>query len=644
MKLNIRNKLLLAFAAVLVLTGIVGVFGILSANSIKSDTDGLYQNDLQGIIVANDLEKNIVSIDAAVSNAIIDQAGSTEFSQRVQQESDARATIDADMKVLNQDASSQDQAYLAQIDAHATDYANVVEGALQLAQTDQDNQAVELLATAEADASVIQENAAQLVQAKETQADLSYQEAGQTYGQARMEILGVLAAAILLGLGIAFFLSRSLSNGARVVAATARQISQTDLPSLAGAMQAMSQGDLTQSFSLQAEALTYHSSDEIGDLALAFNAMIAKLQETGSAYGQMNADLREVVADIVNVSEKMAEGDLKVEPNGDYKGEFSRIRTALSAAIEGLNNTLQQVDSVVTQVGQATEQVQASSQDLAANAQEQSASVEEVASNLEESDSQVKASAENASFANQLASQTSTLASVGLEKMKTMTTAMDSISRSSQEIAKIIKVIDEIAFQTNLLALNAAVEAARAGQHGRGFAVVAQEVRNLAERSAKAAHSTAELIEDSNRRVQEGVSISAETSTSLGEIVQNVVKVKDLVAEIAAASEEQSKALGQINIAMSQVSQGTQSNSSQSEELASTADELGGLADRLREEVARFQLRAGQAANLTAQAIRPAAETPNKQPARSAKPKGGNGSRRLAPASIDRDERGYADF
>ncbi len=592
MKLNIRNKLLLAFAAVLVLTGIVGVFGILSANSIKSDTDGLYQNDLQGIVVANDLEKNIVSIDAAVSNAIIDQAGSTEFSQRVQQESDARATIDADMKVLNQDASSQDQAYLAQIDAHATDYANVVEGALQLAQTDQDNQAVELLATAEADASVIQENAAQLVQAKETQADLSYQEAGQTYGQARMEILGVLAAAILLGLGIAFFLSRSLSNGARVVAATARQISQTDLPGLAGAMQAMSQGDLTQSFSLQAEALTYHSSDEIGDLALAFNAMIAKLQETAAAYTQMN---------------------------------------------EGLNDTLQQVDSVVVQVGQATEQVQASSQDLAANAQEQSASVEEVASNLEESNSQVKASAENASFANQLASQTSTLASVGLEKMKTMTTAMDSISRSSQEIAKIIKVIDEIAFQTNLLALNAAVEAARAGQHGRGFAVVAQEVRNLAERSAKAAHSTAELIEDSNRRVQEGVSISAETSTSLGEIVQNVVKVKDLVAEIAAASEEQSKALGQINIAMSQVSQGTQSNSSQSEELASTADELGGLADRLREEVARFQLRAGQT-------IRPGAETSRKQPARSAKPKGGNGSNRLAPASIDRDERGYADF
>ena len=651
MKLNIRNKLLVSFIAVLVLTGIVGTIGILSANAIKSDTDGLYQNDLQEIIVANSLEKNIVSIDAAVSNAIIADAGSNEISQRIQQESDARATIDSDLKVLNQDASGQDKEYLDQIDSRATEWTNVVEGALKLAQSDQDSQAVELLATAEADASMIQENAAKLVDEKEAQADDSYLEAGASYNQARLEILGVLAAAILAGLGIAFFLSRSLSKGVQIVAATARQISQTDLPNLAGAMQAMSEGDLTQSFSLQAEALNYHSSDEIGDLAEAFNAMIAKLQDTQVAYHSMNEDLREVVADIVNVSEKMAEGDLKVEPRGDYKGEFARIKNGLSAAIEGLNDTLQQVDSVVSQVGQATEQVQASSQDLASNAQEQSASVEEVASNLEESDSQVKASAENAGYANQLAGQTSTLANTGLEKMKTMTSAMDSISRSSQEIAKIIKVIDEIAFQTNLLALNAAVEAARAGQHGRGFAVVAQEVRNLAERSAKAARSTAELIEDSNRRVQEGVSISTETATSLGEIVQNVVKVKDLVAEIAAASEEQSKALGQINIAMSQVSQGTQSNSAQSEELASTADELGGLADRLREEVARFQLRKSQEPQDKYQVSGAAVETmrsviaaSRKGETRNGKKNGGNGNGHLAPNSIDRDERGYADF
>jgi methyl-accepting chemotaxis protein len=188
--------------------------------------------------------------------------------------------------------------------------------------------------------------------------------------------------------------------------------------------------------------------------------------------------------------------------------------------------------------------------------------------------------------------QTATLADVGQQKMKALTEAMGAIAQSSQEIAKIIKAIDEIAFQTNLLALNAAVEAARAGQAGRGFAVVAQEVRNLAERSAKAAKSTAELIDQAGRRTQEGVKVTGETGSALGEIVQNVVKVKDLMGEIAAASEEQSKSLAQINGAMAQVNQGTQSSSVQSEELASTADELGGLADRLQHEVARFQLRA----------------------------------------------------
>ena len=340
MKLNIRNKLLLSFAAVLVLTGIVGLFGILSANSIKGDTDSLYQNDLQEIILSKDLEEGIVAIDAGVSNAIIAQAGSTEIAQSAQQVSDARASIDQNLQALNDKEAGQDQEYLNQIDSRATEWTNVVEGALKLAQSDQDSQAVEMLATAEADAAMIQENAAKLVDEKEAQADDSYLEAGASYNQARLEILGVLAVAILAGFGIAFFLSRSLSNGARIVAATARKISQTDLPNLASAMQAMSEGDLTQSFSLQAEALNYHSSDEIGDLAEAFNVMIAQLQETAGAYVQMNA---------------------------------------------GLNGTLRQVDSVVSQVGQATEQVQASSQDLASNAQEQSASVEEVASNLEES-------------------------------------------------------------------------------------------------------------------------------------------------------------------------------------------------------------------------------------------------------------------
>ncbi|MCP4545413.1 MAG: methyl-accepting chemotaxis protein, partial [bacterium] len=255
------------------------------------------------------------------------------------------------------------------------------------------------------------------------------------------------------------------------------------------------------------------------------------------------------------------------------------------------NGTISQTNAVVGQVVPSVEQIQTISESLASSAEEQSAAAEEVASSLEETDAQVRSNAESAHVANQLVTQTSSVASTGQEKMKAMTRSMDAVAVSSREIGKIIKVIDEIAFQTNLLALNAAVEAARAGQYGRGFAVVAQEVRNLAERSARAARETAELIEDTGRRVEEGVGIADETAESLGEIVQSVLKVQDLVAEIAAASEEQSRGVTQISSAMRQVNQGAHSSSQQSEELASTASELGQLAERLRVETSRFKLR-----------------------------------------------------
>ncbi len=314
----------------------------------------------------------------------------------------------------------------------------------------------------------------------------------------------------------------------------------------------------------------------------------------GHAFAEMTQNLQAVVGDIVHASEKLAAGDLTVQPADTYHGDFVRIRKALETALEGLNRTMRQTQLVVTQVAQSVTQMQAVSQDLATGAQEQSAAVEEVTSSLEHTDSQVKASADSAGMANQLVGKAANLADAGQHKMQALTAAMGGIASSSQEIAKIIKVIDDIAFQTNLLALNAAVEAARAGQAGRGFAVVAQEVRNLAERSAKAAKSTAELIEGSGHRVQEGVKITGETDVALGEIVQNVVKVKDLVGEIAAASEGQATSLAQINKAMTQVNGGAQSSSAQSEQLASTADELASLANRLNEEVSRFQIRREQ--------------------------------------------------
>jgi methyl-accepting chemotaxis protein len=217
--------------------------------------------------------------------------------------------------------------------------------------------------------------------------------------------------------------------------------------------------------------------------------------------------------------------------------------------------------------------------------------VDEVSASAEETDTQVKANAAAAGQASQLVTGAAAVAEEGREKIGQMVTAMEGIRASSQDIGKIIKVIDEIAFQTNLLALNAAVEAARAGQHGRGFAVVAQEVRNLAGRSAKAARETSELIESAGARVQAGVKIADETSRAFTTIAGDIEKVRSFMREISVASDEQARGVAQINTAMSEAAKTALATSQQADEVAASAAEILTATDRMRGALSRFQLR-----------------------------------------------------
>lgn len=229
-------------------------------------------------------------------------------------------------------------------------------------------------------------------------------------------------------------------------------------------------------------------------------------------------------------------------------------------------------------VSSASGQLSGASQDLSAGASEQASSLEEVSSSLEEMASMTKQNADNARQADQLMADSKNLVLQGQGAMGKLGEAMDEIKNSSNKTAKIIKNIDEIAFQTNLLALNAAVEAARAGEAGKGFAVVAEEVRNLAMRAAEAAKDTAALIEQAQKNSDNGVSLAADTSKSITEIAESSIKVGGLVAEIAAASKEQSAGIGQVNTAVAQMDQVTQQNAATAEESSSAAEELSAQA------------------------------------------------------------------
>jgi methyl-accepting chemotaxis protein len=281
------------------------------------------------------------------------------------------------------------------------------------------------------------------------------------------------------------------------------------------------------------------------------------------------------------------------------------VIVSISKALRGIAGHL---SDGANQLASASGEVAATSQTLAEGSSEQAASLEETSASLEEMSSMTKRNAENANAAKQLANQTRQAADLGATNMAEMSRAMSGIKASSDNIAKIIKTIDEIAFQTNLLALNAAVEAARAGEAGAGFAVVADEVRNLAQRSATAAKETAAKIADSIQQSDQGVQINAKVAESLQEIVAKARQVDELVAEIAAASSEQNQGIGQISMATNQMDSVTQRNASSAEESASASEELSSQAGALKETVNELLALVGSAD--TSVAAKPRAAAP----------------------------------
>lgn len=321
------------------------------------------------------------------------------------------------------------------------------------------------------------------------------------------------------------------------------------------------------------------------NVELSQDCALREMDDLVGSFHQMTQNLQNQ-ADVMN---RISQGDLRAEITAHSQEDA--VGVALSRLLRDDNQTFSTIRNATNQISHGSSQIAAASQTLAQGSTEQASAIEQIAASISDIAGKTKNNASQADEVNQIVLQAKEDVLEGNKRMQEMVSAMGEINEASENIQKIIKVIDDIAFNTNILALNATVEAARAGEQGKGFAVVAEEVRSLAGRSAEASSQTAEMIEDSIHKVKRGGELAQETAEALRIVSEMIEKITGLSEDIAKASNEQASATAQIDQALMQVSQVVQTNSATSQQCASASEELSGQAQGLEEELSRFQLK-----------------------------------------------------
>jgi methyl-accepting chemotaxis protein len=471
-------------------------------------------------------------------------------------------------------------------------------------------------------------------QLKASHAAVEAAQANKMAVQLTIATAATLIVAMLLAMYLASRTARRFNARVSLISERAQALADNCITGLNAAVDGLARGDLSGKVTPTTQLLALTDADEIGDLSRAIDGIISRTQETIHRYDQASDALRFVITEttrvvdasrqgellvradaaslegsfrtmvaglnesldnitmplamVIEVLEKLAARDMSARVDGDFRGELARLKEATNRATGQLAHALQDVAAAAQEVAGASDSIASGAEQLERGTTAQASSLEEVSASLQELGSMSSQNAGSAKEARAMTDEARETVASGKAAMERLAESMRGIKQAADETAKVVRAIDEIAFQTNLLALNAAVEAARAGDAGRGFAVVAEEVRSLARRSAEAAKTSAELIEGSVTRADEGVRLSSDVARQFVSVDATVNSVGAVMAEITAASEQQREGVQQIAQTVQGLAQLTQEAAASAQASASASTELAAQADQLQDLVSGF--------------------------------------------------------
>ena len=561
--LKIKNRLLVSYALVLALTVITTLFSITQLSKANTNLNEFSTGVMtaRGYVRATRINTNMAA--RILRDMAISKDTST-YDANIRKVNELITTMRQDVASLKS-LGILDASHVNEFSDSMEDWITVGEKVIAALQSEANAPASGTMT--EAERLIVEECTPGLEKfiefATELDSDTGVLEAQTMSDSLRSTNISIIALVALLVIAIILALFISI----QVTASIVRPIKEVE-----AAAQNLSVGHIKND-------LTYDGKDEVGILVNSF-------RDTFKALDAMISDLNRLMRE-------MAKGNFNVRTEAEqyYVGDFAPLLSSIREMNSNLSSTLGRINEASDQVSSGADQVSSGAQALSQGATEQASSVEQLAAAINEINEKVIQTAEHSRTASEQVGKAGEELTLSNQRMQDMIAAMSEISQSSNEIGKIIKTIEDIAFQTNILALNAAVEAARAGSAGKGFAVVADEVRNLASKSAEAASNTTALIEGSIQAVENGTRIADNTASALLATVESTKIAVDVVQKISQATGEQSTSIQEVTQGIDQISSVVQTNSATAEESAAASEELSSQAALLKNLVGRFKLR-----------------------------------------------------